>query len=156
MDRRLLSRRIVAIGVFGLAVALGVPVIAKSVAGADPSKVVPPVQPQQTPAEPAPQAQPARSIVYGTATETTVTVYRQALPQGAPEVLFSYENPDEPNKGPNRGIEDLEIVLSPDGRAVAYFARSGLRIRHLDTGADQVVIGRADPPPGGDRPAWTL
>jgi hypothetical protein len=162
MDRRLHSRRTVAIGAFGLAVALAVPVMAKSVAGADPSEAVPPIQPQHVAAQPATQTQsaarpqPARSIVYGTATDTTATVYRQALPQGAPEVLFSYENPDQPNKDPNWGIEDPEIVLSPDGRSVAYFARSGLRIRHLDTGADQVVIGRTDPPPGGDRPTWTL
>jgi hypothetical protein len=167
MNRRFLSHRTVAIGIFGLAVALAVPVIARSVAGADPSEAVPPVQPQHTPAEPA-QAQPAqaqpakaqaaRSIVYGTATETIVTVYRQSLPQGTPEVLFSYENLDDPGY-PEQGLEDPELTLSPDGRSVAYFSRSGLRVRHLDTGADKVVIGRSEPPPGGDgydAPIWTL
>ena len=163
MDRRFFSRRTVAVGVLGLVVALAVPVIAKSVAGADPSEVVPPVQPQHMSAQPAqaeppaPQSPGARSIVYGTATETTVTVYRQALPEGSPEVLFSYENlPDPCAACAANGIDDPEIALSPGGRSVAYFARSGLRIRHLDTGADQIVIGRTDPPHGGDRPTWTL
>jgi WD40 repeat protein len=164
MDRRFFSRRTAAIGVFGLAVALTVPVIAKSVAGADPSDVVPPVQPQEAAARPSqteppvPQQRPgARSIVYGTATKTTVTVYRQILPDGSPEALFSYENISDPSADePAHGISDPEIALSADGRSMAYFARSGLRIRHLDTGADEVVIGRTDPAPGGDRPTWTL
>jgi hypothetical protein len=165
MDRRFFSRRIVATGVFGLAVALAVPVIAKSVAGAAPSEVVPPVQPREAPArpaeaQPAPRQQPAaatRSIVYGTATKTTATIYRQSLPDGSPEAVFSYETvPDPTADEPAHGINDPEIALSADGRSVAYFARSGLRIRHLDTGADEVVIGRTDPAPGGDRPTWSL
>jgi WD40 repeat protein len=164
MDRPFLSRRTAAIGVLCLSIALAVPVIAKSVAGADPSDVVPPVQPQHTSSAQTAQSPPltpqragTRSVVYGTATKTSVTVYRQSLPEGSPEALFSYEAVPGPTADePAWGIDDPETALSSDGRSVAYFARSGLRIRHLDTGADEVVIGRADPPPGGDRPSWTL
>ncbi len=41
---------------------------------------------------------------------------------------------------------------------MAYFARSGLRIRDLDTGADRVVIGRSERPGADpdDPPIWSI
>ncbi len=94
MNRRF-RRPGVVIGAVGLALAVAVPLFA-SIADAGPSEADNDVQPSATQAQPgvAHEAAPARSrsVVYGTATETTVTVYRQSLPDGAPEVLFSYEN----------------------------------------------------------------
>ena len=134
MHRRF-ARRVVALGAFGL-------VAATAVSGSS--------------AVAAPET--TESVIYATATHTDVTVYRQPLPQGTPEILFSYENPGTARGG--HGIAAPELALAPDSRAVAYFARSGLRIRHLDTGADEVVIGRTERSSGGQdddvAPVWTI
>ena len=138
------DRRAIATGALGLAVAVALPVFAVSVANAGATAVTTHDVVEPALAAPAPRSEPARSIVYGTASETKVTVFRQVLPQDTPEVLFTYDNPEPHDRVDNQAINRPALALAPDGRAVAYLSRSGLRVRHLDTGADEVVVGQTD------------
>ena len=144
---RHVPRHAAAIGAVGLAVAVALPGLRSATATASTAAAPVGITAQRTP-----------SVVYGTAARSAVTVYRQALPAGSPETLFTYDNPDTSDEVDNQAVNAPELALSPDGQAVAYFARSGLRVRHLDTGDDDEIIGitghhaRGENP---DSPIWT-
>lgn len=105
MERRFPSRRSVAIGAFGLAVGLVLPLISEPGAGAQPAP---------------------RFIVYGTAADTSVTVFRQALPDGSPEGDLAVVA-STGDKG-NGLFKERLFLFARDGRQLGQEPR--LRQRH--------------------------
>lgn len=102
---------------------------------------------------------PAKAaFLYATRSGTHVNVFRATFDGSGPEALFAYDDTWR-DHGDHATPAPPDLALAPDRRRVAYVAQSGLRVRDLETGTDQVIIGRTEEAVGSDggvRVRWSI